>query len=146
MTKILTQQETKQFTDLMLNLLKDQPVLCASILKNTATIPVPENKATRVYDVIMPKLRVKRPVKAINLDNNAFEIYECINAASKDLNINCGIVSMCADGIKGVKNGMSKTDDKKYRFEWTTELPTKIVARKSFKREQLENEKKIIQK
>ena len=142
MTKTLTQQETKQFTDLMLNLLKDQPSLCASILKNTSTIPVVEKKVTRVYDVIMPKLRIKRPVKAINVDTNACEIYECINAASKDLNINCGLISMCADGVKGVKNGMSRTDNKKFRFEWTTELPTKVVARKSFKREQSENEKK----
>ncbi len=109
-------------------------------IDNLECVTTKENNAraakNRVYTTIMPKLKVKRPIKAVCVDDGTFEIYDCMNSASKALLINCGIISYCADGKNNVKSGISKKNQQKYRFEWTTEKPTKIVPRKSFKKEE----------
>jgi hypothetical protein len=69
-------------------------------------------------------------VKAIDYEtNNIHEVYESIYACSKDLNVNPGIIKYCCDKTNRVKSGTSKLTHHRFRFEYTSDQPTKLLPR-----------------
>lgn len=87
----------------------------------------------RDYSFVKNILKNNRRVKAINIDDNSFEIYSSMYSCQNDVGVNVGIIKMCCDNINHVKSGISKINNHSYRFEYTTEEPTKKIQRKNAK-------------
>ena len=51
-----------------------------------------------------------------NVDN--IKEYKSMYATQKDLGINTGLIQMCCEGTNKVKSGISKTDGKKWKFQY----------------------------
>ena len=60
----------------------------------------------------------KKCIKAINIETNETTYYNSLYATQQHLGVNCGIVSMCCQGINNVKSGTSKKDGCRYAFEY----------------------------
>ena len=60
----------------------------------------------------------KKCVKAINIETNEVNYFDSIYATQQYLGINCGLISMCCQGINNIKSATSKKDYQRYRFEY----------------------------
>ena len=60
----------------------------------------------------------KKCIKAINIETNETTYYNSLYATQQHLGVNCGIVSMCCQGINNVKSGISKKNGCRYTFEY----------------------------
>lgn len=65
----------------------------------------------------------KRNIKATCLETGEFTIYPSLYQCQKDLQINSGIIKMVCEKKNRCKTGKSKKDNKKYKFEYTQDLP-----------------------
>ena len=77
-----------------------------------------KSAAKRDYSFAAKNNENRKFVKAINLETNEATFYNSLYATQQHLGVNCGIVSMCCQGINNVKSGTSKKDNCRYRFEY----------------------------
>ena len=77
-----------------------------------------KSAAKRDYSFAAHNHKNTKKVKATNLETNEVSYYKSLYATQQHLGINCGIVSMCCQGINNVKSGISKKDNHRYSFEY----------------------------
>ena len=72
----------------------------------------------RDYSFVANNYKNKKCIKATNLETDKITYYNSLYATQQHLGINCGTVSMCCQGMKYRKSGISKKDGCKYAFEY----------------------------
>ena len=98
-----------------------------------------KSAAKRDYSFVAHNHMNKKYIKAINLETNEATFYNSLYATQQHLGINCGIVSMCCQGINNVKSGTSKKDNQKYRFEYVRkeEMPDDFFKSANIRRKRV---------
>ena len=70
-------------------------------------------------------VRIRKCVKATNINTNEVSYYNSMYAIQQHLGINAGIVKMVCEGLNNCKSGISKKDGCSYTFQYIKqdELP-----------------------
>ena len=112
-------------------------------------------KPRRVSDGVK---KVKKCVKATNIETNEVLYFDSFYAVNQHLQTNSGSVKNVCDSINGCKLGISKKDGKSYKFEYVKkeDMPddylksagkrSKILTDKEKKKRQYEAFKKWLKK
>jgi len=87
---------------------------------NCGCLLTEEENAERLCDCPRPNNIRNNPKKVIvtDCDTNEEKTNKSNYAASKDLGINSGLITMCCKGENRVKCGISKTNGKRYKFKY----------------------------
>ena len=72
----------------------------------------------RDYSFAKDNHKNKRNVIVINEETKEETTYKSLYACAKATGVNCGIISMCCQGINRVKSGTSKTTGQKFSFKY----------------------------
>jgi hypothetical protein len=76
---------------------------------------------TRDYTFVGKNWSNKKNICATNKETGEKIYFKSLYQCSKELGINAGVISMCCQGLNGVKSGKSKTTNAVYKFEYVNE-------------------------
>ncbi|HRP36845.1 MAG TPA: HNH endonuclease signature motif containing protein, partial [Candidatus Dojkabacteria bacterium] len=83
----------------------------------------------RNYDFVADNHKNQHTVKVIDTVTNDVQVCPSLYSAGLLSGVNCGIIKMCCDKTNNAKSGISKKNNHKYTFEYTTDKPTIINKR-----------------